>query len=240
MQASMMVDFSPKDSTSISLQKNPFYLDKKQEYESIVSTIKSARRLGDVGSELDQILRVAEWRLMELDKAQPQAASPKAIDQADTEDALKKIIAESSGEARALAKEKLESLIIDRLKKTPSRSVFAIPSIQPSVKSYKARISVVAVAAGGEFAMFSTERYPHDGPLRLGGSMMGELPMGDESVHRYEVEFSPPAFGKYKFIGNKEDPLTFILLKGVGYAYLHGKGRVVTPDGKEVILPPNQ
>lgn len=238
MQVDVMVGFSLEESATISLQQNPFYIDNKDEYQKIIDPIRKAKEISDVGEELERILRVAEWRVTELAESQTATISPGVLEQADTEEALKKIIAESSGQTRALAKEKLENLIIDRVQKKPTVSALVIPEIQPLKESYRAKISVVSVSAGGEFALFSTDRYPHDGPLELGSSWMGIFPLGDGSVHRYEVEYSPSSYGKYKFIGNKEDPLTFVLLDGVGYVYLYGRGKVIMPDGKEVILPP--
>lgn len=241
MQADCIADFYLKDTDSISLQSNPFYIDVKHEYEKIINLIKEAKQHSDVGYELERIMGVAEWRLSELCKPQAPGTQATHLGQAETEDELNKIIANSSGETRALAKEKLENLAIETLKKVPSKAIFVIPELQPLEDSYTARISVVAVAGGGEYAMFSTDRYPHDGPMKSGKSGLMAFPFGNQSVHRYEVEYSF-TFDRYKyrFVGNKEDPLTFILMKGVGYAYLHGKGRVITPDGREVILPPKR
>jgi len=40
----------------------------------------------------------------------------------------------------------------------------------------------------------------------------------------------------YRFEGEESDPLTFLLLDKLGLVYLHGKGKVITKDGKEVKL----
>jgi hypothetical protein len=39
------------------------------------------------------------------------------------------------------------------------------------------------------------------------------------------------------FDGSVESPLTFAVMRGNGFVYLHGKGTVVLKDGKEIKLP---
>jgi hypothetical protein len=40
------------------------------------------------------------------------------------------------------------------------------------------------------------------------------------------------------FNGQKQDPLSFALLKDIGFIYLHGKGFVVTKSGDTIVFPP--
>jgi hypothetical protein len=49
-------------------------------------------------------------------------------------------------------------------------------------------------------------------------------------------------YGFYTFISSKDDPLQFLVDRNVGYHYISGKGKVVTPEGKVIILfkPENQ
>lgn len=60
---------------------------------------------------------------------------------------------------------------------------------------------------------------------------------GDEcaiGIYGYDGEVD---MGRYKFIGEggKQNRLTFVLVD-VGYVYLRGKGKVVFPDGRIVVL----
>ncbi len=59
------------------------------------------------------------------------------------------------------------------------------------------------------------------------------LPMSDGSIHRF--------IGKHTCFGlqissQEDDPLTFAVVKDVGYVYLHGTGLVTLKDGREVTL----
>lgn len=61
-------------------------------------------------------------------------------------------------------------------------------------------------------------------------------PLGNQCIWRFigEIEFKD-----YTFIGNKNEPLTFMLLNKVGFVYLHGKGTVKKNGNLVVILPMN-
>jgi ankyrin repeat protein len=64
------------------------------------------------------------------------------------------------------------------------------------------------------------------------GKTMG----AEDSVHRFSGQAK---VGDYTFIGegDKSERLTFALVKGVGYVYLRGKGRVRLKNGQEVVFP---
>jgi len=68
------------------------------------------------------------------------------------------------------------------------------------------------------------------------------LPSASGSVHRYIGESTGFYADQMKFRGVKfngtseDDPLTFALLKDIGYVYLHGKGIVTLQDGTKVEL----
>lgn len=61
----------------------------------------------------------------------------------------------------------------------------------------------------------------------------------EDSVHRF---FGRIQVGDYTFIGegDKSERLTFALLKGVGYVYLRGKGKLLLKSGEEVGFPQPQ
>ncbi len=91
---------------------------------------------------------------------------------------------------------------------------------------------------GGKALIFSLEM-PRDGFESLDAK---PLLLGNKSIHRFAGEVRlggglggeglPTVIGE----GGKGDRLTFVLLEGVGYVYLRGKGKVVYPDGKIVKL----
>lgn len=232
--------FRPADETLISYQKNPFYKDKKDEYQEFINILKKAKEKEGLNKELENFLSVAEWRISRLEKSSNiELAFNQKLDKINTDDALKKLIAEYGSYGFSVkAKAKLESILIKKLKSDPSKAKFVIRDIKPDERSYTAKITVVCSGSSSDYSFLSTDRYPDDGPLQFRSNMMAEFPMGNESVHRYEGECKPISFGKdeYKISGEKEDPLTFFLLKGRGYLYLHGKGHVILPSGKEVTL----
>ena len=43
-------------------------------------------------------------------------------------------------------------------------------------------------------------------------------------------------YGFYTFISSKNDPLQFIVDKNVGYYYIGGTGKVITPEGRAIKL----
>jgi hypothetical protein len=78
--------------------------------------------------------------------------------------------------------------------------------------------------------------YPKDS-LQFGdsvGGMTPQSPFGPGSIWRFigTVE----VFG-YNFTGQRSDPLTFMVLEGGGFAYLHGSGRI-SGKGITADLPP--
>jgi hypothetical protein len=65
------------------------------------------------------------------------------------------------------------------------------------------------------------------------------LPKGSEIDHTYSFwlpgtihEIKGEIRGSYTFKGDLYAPLTFKLVKGIGYVYQKGGGTVLTPDGK--------
>jgi hypothetical protein len=80
------------------------------------------------------------------------------------------------------------------------------------------------------------------GNLKMKGTQGGNI-LGAEAIHRWkgivrDVKFEnvSGSLDKYTFVGEQDDPLTFGCVYGVGYVYLHGKGKIKLPDGKEVRL----
>lgn len=43
-------------------------------------------------------------------------------------------------------------------------------------------------------------------------------------------------YGYYTFISDKKSPLRFMVDKDIGYYYLGGKGKIITPEGKKINL----
>jgi hypothetical protein len=63
----------------------------------------------------------------------------------------------------------------------------------------------------------------------------GMLPTGNGSIWCFIGPY-PFSIEEYTFEGDESDPLTFLLLDKKGLIYLHGKGQVVTSQGKETKL----
>jgi len=71
-------------------------------------------------------------------------------------------------------------------------------------------------------------------PGQLDGGVLARGSL--EDIIRFGVTNStliqaPPILKHYLFEGSQEDPLTFVLVKGRGYYYLHGTGKVTLPSG---------
>ncbi|MBN2545518.1 MAG: hypothetical protein JXB50_06960 [Spirochaetes bacterium] len=53
------------------------------------------------------------------------------------------------------------------------------------------------------------------------------------SIHQWQGKVK---YGYYTFISSKNDPLQFIVDKNIGYYYIKGTGKVITPEGKKLKL----
>jgi hypothetical protein len=125
---------------------------------------------------------------------------------------------------------KIERLLINHLEKNPeniAKNRFLLSNVKLGEYRTSTALTITQAASG------SLEAHG----IREGGFL--DL----EAIHRWKgtvkgVRFENigGGFDKYSFIGYQDDPLTFGCVYGVGYVYLHGKGKIVLPDGKEVLL----
>jgi len=220
----------------IKVINNPFKEDTKEGYKELINKIEKVEQEVGLNSELKGLLRVAKWRLAFLEKFKNlEQDFIQKLKYAKSKDDINKLIYEYKEFKHLVrkAKKKLEDMLISEIRKDPSKSKFVIPDILPVKGSYTARVTIIG-QKGSEFGFLETE-YPGDGPLEFDERMIAKVPLGDGSVHRYKGKYRwIVARGVYEFVGDKEDPLTFVLLNDIGYVYLHGKGKVIFPDGKEI------
>lgn len=213
------------------IRGNPFYKDTKNEYQEFVDILKRAKEKVGLNDELQKFYEIAKWRLSYLDKNKDDIKAKetlfnKQLESTNSVDGLKRLIDDHRDYKPVIkAKEKLENILVKKAKLNRSFRKYIISEIQPEEKSYTSSITVVG-------PLLITE-YPKDFIVGLSPT----LPLGDNSVHRYKGE-RIMSFGnrEYKFNGDKDNPLTFVLLKNIGYVYLYGKGKITLPDGKEKLL----
>lgn len=64
--------------------------------------------------------------------------------------------------------------------------------------------------------------------------------LGHGAIHRWAGSVAVQLPGRtgvvktYRFVGDEDDPLTFGLIRDVGWVHLHGTGKVILPDGREL------
>ncbi|MFC1798599.1 OmpH family outer membrane protein [Thermodesulfobacteriota bacterium] len=92
------------------------------------------------------------------------------------------------------------------------------------------------VDTGREHISFQME-YPGDSIPSKGSAIAPIETWGSGSILRFKGTHK---IKKYLFVGNKKDPLAFLLLKDKGLVYINGKGTVRLSDGSLVNLPFNK
>jgi hypothetical protein len=112
-----------------------------------------------------------------------------------------------------------------------------------------------ATSAGGMWTDERGDRYSYSAAgLYMGGHL--QLLPGAVSIDRFHLEGNNPGYtgmldfngSEYTFVGNVNllgdlfasengNPLVFRLVKGVGAAYVSGRGTVITQDGKKIVYP---
>lgn len=231
---------------------NPFFADTEEAYRKFLPDLEAAHEKAGLNVQLLLYRNLARWRLSELERLAPERERRKSIFEkglleAQTPTQVQQLIREHQDQAYVVrARQKLEDLLIASIRRDASWVKGVIPEVQVVEGKEPRRVTFRGV--GNNRYGFITTEYPSDGPLPvLGFGGAREDVMGDGSVHRYKGETTLQTGGGagYKIIGDADDSLAFLLLKEKGYVYLHGKGAVVYPDGKEVrfegaAIPPPQ
>lgn len=141
-----------------------------------------------------------------------------------------------------MQKQREEDILVRRItEKGVESSRFRLSDIQPR-GGRSARVTIrgckSATPLGTAYDKTPILLYPKDKlPDRISTTAGGYewWPTGSGSIWCLQGEYGP-GIGDYTFFGEESDPLTFILLDKIGLVYLHGKGKVFLPDGKEVAL----
>jgi hypothetical protein len=224
---------------SVNMMGNPFYADTEEAYGKFLPDLDAARDKVGLNLQLTLYRNLARWRLGELERLAPERARRKSefdsrLAAAQTPAQVQQVVRDYQGERYAVsAKQKLEDLLIASIRQDFSWVTVVMPEVQ--VVDGKAPIRLTFRAVRSDGPGFVMTEYPSDGPLPvIGFGGKKEDVYGDGSVHRYQGETTFSAGqASYKIVGDKDDSLAFLLLKGKGYVYLHGKGAVVFPDGTE-------
>jgi tetratricopeptide (TPR) repeat protein len=126
-------------------------------------------------------------------------------------------------------------LSIEQVRLNPKLSPFIVKDIMPQEGSYMDSIAILASSSPEGTTVLAKGKHGRYGP---DGSLI--YPMGDGTLYTFYAtfEFESKGKGTYQFTGDGEDPLMFALIKPVGFAYLGGKGKVILPNDKPIILPP--
>lgn len=136
---------------------------------------------------------------------------------------LQEECAQATGSSSSPSEEEL----IAKIRKNPSLAKLSIKEIQPKNDGHKARAAILGDAVVGDNFYF----------FLSGSDGSQDFPVGDGSIHELGESFEFPVGSlRFKFKSDKDDPLVFALLDDIGYTYLHGKGTVIFPDGKQVKL----
>lgn len=158
--------------------------------------------------------------------------------------------------ARAQTVEETYSNIISQIKTNGIRERFVIRGIEPiGNKSGTMKImkkNGQGYEFSGDIALSTSIIFSKNGPRA--GDTICKLPFSDGTVYKFvgEVNFSDflegthlvgeegetkykiiNALKGYKFIGEGSEntsPLTFAVIKNIGFVYLTGKGKVILPD----------
>jgi len=130
------------------------------------------------------------------------------------------------------------------MKKGIPKSQFIISDILPlndkSQNDHKGCITIEGIGSES-FVEFRT-LFPSDA-LEFTATLSGAqtiYPFGNHSVWRFQnkVDFgTPKSKALTTFNGDVNDPLAFMLVNKKGFVYLHGKGTVKLPDGRQYELP---
>jgi hypothetical protein len=231
--------------TTMDLMGNPFFKDTEDEYRRFLKDLERARDQAGLNVQLTLYRNLARWRLSELEEGAPERERRRAefdvkLAAAKTSAALRELIWQHEGQPYVVrAKEKLEDLLIENARSNPAGAKSVLPPVEVAEGKKAVRVTFRGVA-GNPHAFVMTE-YPNDGPLALGfGGQSQDVP-GDGSVHRYRGEVAIPVGSSiYKINGDEKDPVAFLLLRGRGYVYLHGKGTVTLPNGQVLRLEETQ
>lgn len=131
----------------------------------------------------------------------------------------------------------LESQLIAQMEADPGafKDRFRLPIKTPSYRTGSA-VTIRQSAGGGNLEIDGKVEY-----LVTSGATPNL--MGPGAINRWQGavigmqwENIDGTVAAYAFWGEQEDPLTFGSVQGIGYVYLHGKGSVTMPGGKEVRL----
>jgi len=126
---------------------------------------------------------------------------------------------------------KLEDLLIKEIEEQGPHDRFVIKALMPTGNEGIAGVTFSEGDTPGTFKV--TTEFPGDAIMVTGGGPF------NTRVHRYRGKIPVGgALEGYVFIGvnDKLTLLTFAQVRDVGYVYLRGRGKIILPNGREVLL----
>jgi hypothetical protein len=137
--------------------------------------------------------------------------------------------------AAILARQRLEDLVVESIRRNGPQDRFVIREIMPAAGESVGSCTVERLDGGAVVLGFE---YPKDAipfDTRRGG--LGMVPAGAGSVIRFRGAYGD--FMGYRIDGDTKEPIAFVLLDKTGMVYVAGKGKVTLKNGTVVTLPSN-
>lgn len=190
-------------------------------YEAYLAAYPTGGWAEEARMRIEEVKNDAE-RLNELEKI--------GIDLTALRQFIQKYPTGTRKSAAILARQRLEDLIIDSIRKEGPGNRFVIEGIipvagQPTGSCTIKRLNKSLLALGLD--------YPKDRVPSVNGIPVA--PTGAGSVMRFRGPYGD--FFGHMIEGDVKEPLAFVLLDGMGMVYVTGKGKVTLKNGTLVTLP---